>query len=459
VIQGTLEQLHLGDLMQWLQMGRLSGRLTLIDRGRERRLDFLEGRVVFVSSQVPEERFATWLAREGLLPLRQLQQILGSSMLRRMLFTNVLIEEAGIATEDLRSSLARLAETISARILVAPRVRFILDPTYPVRDLLHLDLNLEPNALLMEAARRSDESSPLADGSDEDLVPFRGDAFEEFFWSLIGEGVDGSELVDGEQLVELHTTVRNIMATLAQWLASSPGLVPLPDSQVDGLTQDLEADRTVRLHGRPHSAWNQMVLSCSIRSAELPPPTTLEQLQNEGEQLNLWLEMCGVKSWHRPSAGRLDELTASAVSQWADAAVAAAPHLSVDPGTAALAVHLISVPTDLVLWVLGNLPVGHQRLRQTLLRRIPQRVGAALALLADFPSDLQALMLGRTPSLLGVCLQLAREPLLSGSLWPATVPEDEQAVDEVAPQHARELAAKAARELLERSAANQAATG
>ena len=153
MIQGTLEQLHLGDLLQWMQMGRLSGRLTLEDRGRERRLDFLEGRVVFVSSQVPEERFATWLAQEGLLPPRRLQQILGSSMLRRMLFTTVLIDEAGVSRKDLRSSLARLAETISTRILVAPRVRFVLDPTYPVRDLLHLDLNPLPIHLSGENPR------------------------------------------------------------------------------------------------------------------------------------------------------------------------------------------------------------------------------------------------------------------------------------------------------------------
>jgi len=415
--------------------------------------------VVFVSSQVPEERFATWLAQEGLLPLSRLQQILGSSMLRRLLFTNVLMDEAGVSSQGLRSSLARLAQTISTRILVAPRVRFVLDPTYPVRDLLHLDLNLEPNALIMEAARRSDEERNDVDAVGEELLPFRGDAFEEFFWSLIGEGVDGGEAVDGAELVELRTTVRNIMATLAQWLASSPGLVPMPAGQVAELSECLKANRSIHLHGRPHSAWNQMVLSCSIRSSELAPPTSISQLEETANRLALWREMCSVTSWHRPPAGRLDDLTASAVTQWAAAASAAAPHLAVDPGTAALAVHLMTVPTDLVLWVLGSLPVDHHRLRQTLLRRIPQRVGAGLALLADFPKELRALMVGSVPSALGVCLHLAREPLLAGSLWPATAPEDDEALEGVAPEHARELAAKAARDMLERRTPDRVAVG
>ena len=64
MIRGNLDRLHLGDLLHWLELGGQTGRLSLSDEVGERRLDFLHGRIVYVSSTVPEERLATWLARD-----------------------------------------------------------------------------------------------------------------------------------------------------------------------------------------------------------------------------------------------------------------------------------------------------------------------------------------------------------------------------------------------------------
>jgi hypothetical protein len=165
VIQGNLDRLHLGDLLQWLQLGRLNGRLTLIGRQSKRHLDFLDGQIVYVSSSVPQERLASWLATEGLLPVSQLRRLLGVSLLRRTLFTNLLVDRGGFSPEGLRRSLTRLAETITSRVLATGEVRFVFDPKYPVASLLGLTLRVEPNTLVLEAARRSDEngrSSPTS---------------------------------------------------------------------------------------------------------------------------------------------------------------------------------------------------------------------------------------------------------------------------------------------------------
>jgi hypothetical protein len=443
VIEGTLDRLHLGDLLQWLQMGGLSGRLTLIEGGRQRRFDFLDGRVVFASSQFPEERFGTWLAREGVLPAATLRQLLGRSMLRRTLFSDSLIADAGLSAATLCASLTRLAETIATRVLLLSRVRFALDPNYPVRDLLGLDLNLEPHALVMEAARRSDEDDSMA--AEGDAIPFHGEEYEDFFLGLIREGVSGDQPLAGEQIAELHQTVRSIMATLAQWLASSPGLVPLPVGQVASMAEQMADSGEVRLHGLPQTTWNQMVLACAIRSPTLCPPTSLEELEQQAGELDVWSEMSAVESWHRPHAARLDEVTAGAVCQWAVAAKAAAPHLKVDPSTAALAVHLVAVPADLVLWALAMLPVGHSSLRQTLQRRIPHRMSAALAQLADFPDELRVLMDGSQATRLGACLHLARQTLITAALWPATLPDPEVTLPTVARKTPIKRAAGAAR--------------
>jgi hypothetical protein len=202
VIRGNLDRLHLGDLLQWLQMGGLTGRLTLTVEGRQRRLDLLEGRIVFASSTVPDERLASWLAHEGVLPATRLRQCLGYSLLRRTFLTQVLIEDAGLTAEALKLSITRLAEAITTRVLFAPRVEFEFDPGYPIRDFLGLVVDLEPNALLMEAARRTDESRHEAAQREEEILPFTGEAFDKFFWSIIREGVSGGELLDGERFVE-----------------------------------------------------------------------------------------------------------------------------------------------------------------------------------------------------------------------------------------------------------------
>ena len=83
-------------------MGGVSGRLTLKDARGERRLDFIDGRVCYASSTIPEERLATWLTKRSLIPIGELRRILATSMLRRALFTDLQIAEGRVTTEDLQ---------------------------------------------------------------------------------------------------------------------------------------------------------------------------------------------------------------------------------------------------------------------------------------------------------------------------------------------------------------------
>ena len=426
-------------------MGGLSGRLTMIDQGWERRLDFIEGRVVFVSSMAPTERLATWLARERLAPPARLRHLLGISLLRRALFTDLLMGETGITADDVRSSLNRLAELVTARVLRAAGARFTFNPGYPVRDFLGLNLDLEPHHLVLEAARRSDEEGADLSLAEDGALPFSGDAFERFFWDLIRDGIPDGEPVDGERLTGLHRIVRDIMATLGQWLASSPGLVPVPISQATAITKRIIDQDCPPLSGFPHSVWNQMVLACSVRSTKVVHPVTLSELEREACGLDLWVEMTGSDRWRRPHAGRLDDLTRTVVITWARAAEAAAAHLGVDPDELALAVHLLAVPTDLVLWVLSNLPVPHNQMRITLLRELPRRLSIGLAQLADLPDGFRTLVSNRSVTPLGVCVDLARRALPSASVWPATAPVDAAEHLEVAAPAEIQAAAAAAR--------------
>jgi hypothetical protein len=449
MIEGNLDRLHFGDLLQWFQMGGVSGRLILKDRRGERRLDFIDGRVCYASSTIPEERLATWLTKRSLIPVGELRRILATSMLRRALFTDLLIAEGRVSPEDLQASLTDLAEAITSRILIAPEVSFEFVPNHPVLDILGLSLNVEPSHLLMEAARRSDENDlGNAERRSYELA-FTGSAFEDLFWQIIRDGISAEDAIDGDELSRLHGLVRDIVSTIAQWLSSSPGLVPLPAGQIDGLVASEEDQPPFYLPGRPHAVWNQMVLACTVRNRSHPGPLTLADLETIAADLDLWDEMVGSGFLRRPEAVKLDRLVRQVVAAWSQTAAAAAPHLEVAPETASLAVHLATVPTDLVLWVLTTLPVPHQRLRKTLLEHLSRRVGSRLAHLADFPSIIRRVLDPRSATPLGACLQIGRECLPTAATWPPTVPADSDTMLDVASPAVLALAADAAREVAE----------
>ena len=166
----------------------------------------------------------------------------------------------------------------------------------------------------------------------------------------------------------------------------------------------------------------------SIRGPGLQPPESLAELTASAAALNLWNEMLGDSKWQRPDAPRIDDLVEGASSTWSNAATAAARHMGVPVDTARLAVNLVTVPTDLVLWVLSSLPVSHRRLKYTLVRELPRRLGKSLSHMADFPPAFRQLFDGAAVTRLGACLHLSRGVLPTAHVWPTTMPGDESLI-------------------------------
>jgi hypothetical protein len=454
MIRGNLDRLHLGDLLHWLELGGQSGRLTLTDATGERRFDLIHGRIIFVSSTIPEERLATWLARDGLLPAEKTRRLLATAMLRHQLFTDVLLD-AGVITEtELGASLTVLAELMTSRILNSSELRFELEPDHAVCDPSGINLSLTPSRLLLDSARRVDESRASEKTTGSRILPLDEEAVEHFFWQLIQAGIPSDDPVDGDQLNALHDIIRNVMASLAQWLTSSTGLVPQPADHAQVLAAAVDASGSVRLHGFPHAAWNQMVLACAVRSADLTPPVRLSDLDRFASSLNLWPEITSSERWQRGGAGRLDRLTRRVSIVWSRGAEAAAEVLGVEPGAAELAAHLITIPTDLVLWVLGALPVPHQGIRRALLNELPRRIGAGLGHLADLPLGMRQVFEGQVVTELGICLHVSRSYLPSSAAWPRTVPDNDTALLDLVTPLRLQRAATAAHESMVGVASN-----
>ncbi len=429
MFRGELDRLHLGDILQWLTLGNLSGRLTLIGSAYGRNFDFLDGRIVFASSEDPAERLATWLAQTRRAGVADLRRCLALSLFRRQLFTDVLIERGIVAQDTLREAITELAQVLMTRLILTQHLRFRFDDAFPVRDVLSLDLDLDPHQLLLEAARRSDESGAGHGNAEQFQLPLSGELFETFFREVMRDGITADEPIDGQRLDELHDRISMITSTLGAWLETSPGLVPLPAQQADQIQESTNEGEPLPMYGAPHIVWNRMVIACSVRAPSAPPPEELDALTRLTEDPELGREMIANETWRRVESPRLDRLAAVAASQWGHLARIAASVLEASPQSAMLAAHLLVVPTDLVLWGLATVPVPHSGAGRAVLHRLARRTGTVLSARADFPHSLGALFKGASPTPLAVSLHLAKPYIASSSVWLDPVPLDSKCPD------------------------------
>ncbi|NOZ93205.1 MAG: DUF4388 domain-containing protein [Acidobacteria bacterium] len=441
MIRGTLDKLHLGDLLQWLKMGSMTGRLTLSGNGCERRFDFIRGRIVFVSSMVPSERLASFMAAARTLPLDTIRSCLATSLFQHRALTRVLLEDTSLRQEDLLKVIESLATLITARLLLSPAKEFVFDSDFPVRDLLGQDLALDPNRLLLEAARRTDESPEEDYFVVDSHLPITGEAFDNFFWELVGPSFTRQDPVSGEELLRLRHLIHDVVGTLSQWANTSFGLVPVPAAQVSSILSAVEHGETIDAEGFPQAIWDRTVIASGIRTSDPVATTAFHELHCDTSFHDLCKQLARATLWHRPDTPRLDQLSSATAARWARRAAAAASHLGVEPDQARLAAHLLVVPTDLVLWIMTTVSIPHAALRHTLLQRLPRRLGAILAMRAALPPHLQQLFQAQVPTLIGACLHLARATLPNANLWLDPLTGEDELLLEVA--SAQELATAA----------------
>ncbi len=435
----------MGDLLQWLEMASASGRLTVRQGGWDRNIDLLDGRVVYVSSTHPAERPAAWLARSNRFPLREVRVSLACSMLGRGRLTDLLGDRGPEARTALEEELESLALHVAARILLGGPAEFHFDPEYPVPGPPALTLDMGPQTLLLEAARRTDESPGTIEPPAEEPLPFTGEAFEDLFWEILERAFPAPVELDGPMLARLHRLVRDVTGTLAQWLARSPGLVPVPLEQLETIHRDLDAERVPDLSGKPHLAWNLLALASALPPENGVLPGTLDELSGFASEHDLWLELTTAESLKRPAKPRIDEVIAKLAATLATAARAAAGPLGADPERAALGAHLLTVPSDLFLYVLATVPVPVEAVRRTLLEELPVRLGHALAARAGFSREFGPIFGAMDLDPLAVTLHLAREAVPQGTLLPPVTP-DPEAVFTLAGPDAGAAAVRAARQ-------------
>ncbi len=155
-LAGDLSHIDAADLINFVNVIRLSGMLLLLEGPRERALYFHRGEVVFASTNDREERLGEVLVRLGRINHRQLEEVSKQFRGGRMRIGRFLVSQELISPQTLWEGLREQVREIFFGSMAARRGEFcFLDAKRPEE--AELNLSLTTRNLLLEGVQRKDE--------------------------------------------------------------------------------------------------------------------------------------------------------------------------------------------------------------------------------------------------------------------------------------------------------------
>jgi len=167
-LNGKLEDVSLGDVMQFIHLGRRTGTLSLVHGNREAEIGFHRGQIV--SAWAPgSKRLAELLVSNGLVDPGVMAKMIRtqSSESPRRSLGQVLISSGTLQFEDIRKAVEQQIEKTIYELVTwtAGSFEFALDELKPIDDIAMYPgdvipkLNLNTQMVLLEATRILDEQS------------------------------------------------------------------------------------------------------------------------------------------------------------------------------------------------------------------------------------------------------------------------------------------------------------
>lgn len=220
-LQGDLATFGFADLLQWMDLNRRSGRLTL-ERGGDRRVvNWMEGEIVYVSGSLPRDRLAAALHRGKALTAPTLYALLARNFTSDTNLTRLILEMGHDTHRELSRRVEELARRLLFEIFEWPDGRFTYDPDSPVERILRIRLKLPAQALAFQAVKALDEAQRArkpADGPEPAESAAGVPALDPPFWDVVersGLALDPREGRRRER--EHHEFTRRLRDRLARF--------------------------------------------------------------------------------------------------------------------------------------------------------------------------------------------------------------------------------------------------
>ena len=168
LLSGDFKRIDIADLVNFINMSRLTGVLRLIDGDKEKNLSFDAGEIVFAASNSQDDRIGEVLVRLGKLNQRQLEEISikfpGNMKIGRFLVQQELISPQ-VLWEGIRQ---QVREIFFGALETDSGVFFLVDADAKAGAELNLSL-ATPN-LLLEGVQRKDEMAYFRKRIPDDAV-------------------------------------------------------------------------------------------------------------------------------------------------------------------------------------------------------------------------------------------------------------------------------------------------
>jgi hypothetical protein len=187
---GNLDTFSLADLLQWLEINALSGRVTFTRGDVKRTIDLKRGSIIYVSSSRPDERLGFFLANRSLLPEPVVYELLAENFITGITVTRLILAKQQLPREKLAHAVESLAVQVLLDLFHWKGASFEFDPLFQTEDLLNIHLSLRGQVLAFQGAKSIDDSARLrpstsmADIEARWVKEFEDEAVTSTFWSV-----------------------------------------------------------------------------------------------------------------------------------------------------------------------------------------------------------------------------------------------------------------------------------
>src|SRR5438105_2382001 len=156
--QGSLSEHDFARVVQALYERRWTGVLTVVNAGIGRRIVVQEGRMVFASSNAPDDRLGELMLRRGRITLRQFVDA-GNAVVAGKRLGTVLVEQGALSPKDLVKSVVEHTQEIIYGAFLWTEGQYRLEEGGESKEAIKL--NISTPDLIMEGIRRIDSWSRI----------------------------------------------------------------------------------------------------------------------------------------------------------------------------------------------------------------------------------------------------------------------------------------------------------
>ena len=228
-LRGRLDIFSFADLLQWMELNRRSGRLT-VSRGPDRRMiDWKDGEIVFVSGSLPRHRLGIHLLRSGALPASTLYELLARSFTGGGTLSRLILDGGHDTHDGLSLRVEELARRLVFEMFDWRDARFDYDHDFKVEQILRIGLSMRGQALALQGAKNADDRKRhvhdrrRAEEGEQRDFPFGRRDVSERYWDLMEE--IGKPLVpeEGRKLFRaFHEFARRVRSLTWEKLSMRP---------------------------------------------------------------------------------------------------------------------------------------------------------------------------------------------------------------------------------------------